>query len=115
MGCTYSIFLQIGGDSVCGEFVLQRARRNSVCEASGVEPSGGSWERTVGRRRLVWKSKEVPLTSDVLDPEREREERDPEPEPETVPEEEPGITAPEPDTLPEEPDITPPASAGQRI
>jgi hypothetical protein len=59
------------------------------------------------------KAKEIPLTSDVLDPEREREER--EPEPETVPEEEPGITAPEPETLPEEPDITPPDSAGQRI
>jgi hypothetical protein len=70
----------------------------------------------MGRRRLVWKSKEVPLASNVLDPEREREEREPEPkQPETVPEEEPGITAPEPETLPEEPDITPPDSAGQRI
>jgi hypothetical protein len=80
-----------------------------------VEPPA-FWKRTVGRRRLGWRAKEVPLTSDVLDPEREGEEREPEPEqPETVPEEEPGITAPEPDTLPEEPDITPPDSAGERI
>jgi hypothetical protein len=62
----------------------------------------------------VRKPKEVPLTSDVLDPEREREEREPEP-PETAPEDEPGITAPEPETLPEEADITLPDSAGQRI
>ena len=101
--------------------MVQRARRASprdfVCKTSGVEPSRGSWKRTVGRRRLVGKPKEVPLTSNVLDPEREREEREPEPEPkqpETVPEDEPG-TAPEPETLPEEPDITPPDSAGQRI
>jgi hypothetical protein len=87
-----------------------------VCEASRVEPSRGSWKRTVGRRCLEWKSKEVPLTSDVLDPEREREEREPDPEqPETVPEDEPGITAPEPETLPDEPDITPPDSAGRRM
>ena len=70
----------------------------------------------MGRRCLEWKSKEVPLTSDVLDPEREREEREPEPEqPETVPEDEPGITAPEPETLPDEPDITLPGSAGRRM
>jgi hypothetical protein len=78
-----------------------------------VEPSRGSSKRRMGRGPLVSKAKEVPLTSDVLDPEREREER--EPEPETLPEEEPGITAPEPETFPEEPDITPPDSAGQRI
>src|SRR6266498_3170425 len=79
-----------------------------MCEASRVEPSRGSWRRTVGRRCLEWKSKEVPLTSDVLDPEREREEREPEPEqPETVPEDEPGITAPEPEILPDDGGLQP--------
>jgi hypothetical protein len=106
-------------DSVCSRVCaatrsLREPTRFGV-RSPGVEPPA-FWKRTLGRRRLVWRAKEVPLTSDVLDPEREPEEREPEPEqPETVPEEEPGITAPEPDTLPEEPDITPPDSAGPRI
>ena len=102
--------------SLCCNALVERAHA-ILC----AKPPESSPPAVLGSERLVegvsyGKSKEVPLTGDVLDPEREREEREPKPEqPETVPEEEPGITAPEPETLPEEPDITPPDSAGQRI
>ena len=68
----------------------------------------------LGRRSLILKSKEVPMTSEVLDPEREGEDREPEPAlPDTAPDDEPGIIAPEPDTLPEEPDLNPPDLGGE--
>ena len=52
---------------------------------------------------LTWKPKEVPMSIDEPDPERERPEPEPE-QPDTMPGEEPGVTAPEPAMLPEEPD-----------